>query len=314
MFLTDLIKPQIAFGSGGGGSGGGGSSSSKSKSSSSKSKSKSSGGGKGSSSKSTSSGGRNLDADMKAGSNYAPTKNAGTSKAKQTTPKATTSSPKSSGGGKGSKPKSTSTGRNLDADMFAGSGYAPTKNAGTKDAYQVTYTNDTYGPDRKEVKVTGKTTDFNSKTSVTAKDLADGNVSTYKAKNGVGSVTVAQGTKFDDVPEVDVGGKKNSDAYDNKDVATPTKTPPVVTTNNGGGSTAPVTAPEKIDPRDGVGGGRDGGKARKSTASKTDEDKVAIARKAQGVNRYKIRGGRSVAAATRGRRTNSLSIRQNRSS
>jgi hypothetical protein len=198
--------------------------------------------------------------------------------------------------------------------MFAGSGYAPTKNAGTSKASQYTYSNDTYGPNRTTSSVTGSTKDFNSKTSVTAKDLADGNVTTYRAKNGIGSVTVAQGTAFKDVPQVDVGGRKNSEVYNTRDVATPTYRPPVTTNTGGGGSTAPVTAPEKIDPRDGVGGGRDGGKARTSKASTTNEDKIAVERAAQGVNRYKIRNGQAVAASSRGRRTNSLSIRQNRSS
>jgi hypothetical protein len=208
---------------------------------------------------------------------------------------------RSSGGG----------GRNVNADNFAGSGYAPTKDAGTSKARQVTYSNDTYGPSRTESPVKGSTTNFNSKTSVTAKDLKDGNVTTYRAKNGVGSVTVAQGTAFKDVPQVDVGGRKNSEVYDTRDVATPTYRPPVTTTG-GGGSSAPVTAPEKIDPRSGVGGGRDGGKASRLKASKTEEDKIALQRKSRGVSRYKIAGGRAAAAADKNTRVNPMSIRQSR--
>ncbi|WOZ55653.1 hypothetical protein CRP118_gp22 [Roseobacter phage CRP-118] len=271
MFLIDLIKPQIAFGSGGGSSGGGGGGSSKSSSSQSRSR---------------------------------------------RTPPKPAPKPKSSGGGKGSKssspkpsaPKSSSKGRNLDADMFAGSGYAPTKDAGTSKARQVTYSNDTYGPNRTERPVTGSTTNFQSKTSVTAKDLKDGNVTTYRAKNGVGSVTVAQGTAFKDVPQVDVGGKTNAEVYDTKDVATPSNTG---TVNTGGGSSTPVTAPEKINPKDGVGGGRDGGKASRLKASKTEEDKISLRRKATGTSQYRTSGGQTAAAATKAR-TNPMSIRQSR--
>lgn len=55
------------------------------------------------------------------------------------------------------------------------------------------------------------------------------------------------------------------------------------------GSSAPVTAPEVIDPKDGVGGGRDGGASGKSKLGKTDEGKVDIKRKAEGVDRYKTK-------------------------
>ena len=185
------------------------------------------------------------------------------------------------------KPKKSG-GRNLDADMFAGSGYAPTKDAGTSKARQVTYTHATDRDDRKEVPVTGATTSFNSKSSVSAKDLIDGNVSEYKSKTGSGSLVVSRGTTLDQAPQVDAtsGGKTNSEVYDSTDVRAPTTKTPVTTGGGGGGSSAPVTAPETIDPKDGVGGGRDGGKARKSKASKTNEDKIAVKRKAAGVGRY----------------------------
>ena len=68
----------------------------------------------------------------------------------------------------------------------------------------------------------------------------------------------------------------------NDSVTAPTTTKTV----GGGGSSAPVTAPQTIDPKDGVGGGRDGGKARKSKASKTSEDKIAVKRKSMGISRY----------------------------
>jgi len=200
------------------------------------------------------------------------------------------------GGGSSSKSKSKpapkpqakkSSGRNLDADNFAGSSYAPTKNAGTSKAKQVTYTHATDRDDRRQVPVTGSTTSFNSKSSVSAKDLADGNVSEYKAKTGGGGLIVSRGTTLDQAPQVDAtsGGKTNSEVYDSTDVRAPTTTAPV-TTGGGGGSSAPVTAPQTIDAKDGVGGGRDGGKARKSKASKTNEDKIAVKRKSMGISRY----------------------------
>ena len=190
---------------------------------------------------------------------------------------------KTSGGGKGSKPKSTSGGRNLDADMAAGSTYAPTKNAGTSKAKQSTYTGGTNGPSRKLVPLT-KNTPINSKTSVTAKDLKAGNVSTFKSKNGSGSITVARGTKLKDVPTVNVGVNgnktvKNEDAYDSKDVAAPIAAPTK--------SSSPVTAPETTDPSDGVGGGRDGGGSAKRKASKANEDNLSVKRRAEGVKGYK---------------------------
>lgn len=177
-------------------------------------------------------------------------------------------------------------GRNLDADNFAGSRYAPTKNAGTSKAKQVTYTHATDNDDRKQVPVTGATTSFNSKSSVSAKDLAAGNVSEYKSKTGSGSLVVSRGTTLAKAPQVDAksGGRTNKEVYSSTDVRAPTTTAPV--TGGDSGSSAPVTAPETIDPKDGVGGGRDGGKARKSKASKTSEDKIAVRRKATGVGRY----------------------------
>ena len=200
------------------------------------------------------------------------------------------------GGGSSSKSKSKpapkpqakkSSGRNLDADNFAGSSYAPTKNAGTSKAKQVTYTHATDRDDRRQVPVTGSTTSFNSKSSVSAKDLADGNVSEYKSKTGGGGLIVSRVTTLDQAPQVDAtsGGKTNSEVYDSTDVRAPSTTAPV-TTGGGGGSSAPVTAPQTIDAKDGVGGGRDGGKARKSKASKTNEDKIAVKRKSMGISRY----------------------------
>lgn len=177
-------------------------------------------------------------------------------------------------------------GRNLDADMAAGSNYAPTKNAGTANAKQYTYTGGTDGPSRKLVPLKNNTP-INSKTSVSAKDLKDGNVSTFKAKSGTGSITVAKGTKFEDVPTVNVGvdGKKtvsNADTYNSTDVASPT-TATITST----GTSSPVTAPKTIKSQDGIGGGRDGGASGKSKASKADEDKLKIKRKARGVKGYK---------------------------
>ena len=181
-------------------------------------------------------------------------------------------------------------GRNLDADMAAGSNYAPTKNAGTAQAKQYTHTGGSDGPSRKLVPLTSDTP-INSKTSVSAKDLASGNVTTFKAKTGTGSITVARGTKFEDVPTVNVGvnGNKtvsNADTYNSTDVASPPKTSPVTPTTSTGTPT-PVTAPKTIKPQDGVGGGRDGGDSGKSKASKADEDKLKIKRKAEGVKGYK---------------------------
>lgn len=201
---------------------------------------------------------------------------------------------KGGGGGGGGSSK----GRNRDADNFAGSSYAPTKNAGTSKASQVTYSNDTRRSDRTPSKVTGSTTNFNSKSSVTAKDLADGNVSKYNAKSGTGSLTVSQGTTLDQAPTVNVGvngnpTSPNSDVYNDKDVATPTnKTPVTGGGDGGGGSIISVAAQstQTIDPKNGVGGGRDGGKGRKSKSSKTNEDKIAVKRKSAGVSRYRTAG------------------------
>lgn len=182
--------------------------------------------------------------------------------------------PKSSGGGKGSsKPKSTSKGRNRDADMYAGSRYKKQADGSYK-----------------------------SNTSVSAKDLKSGNVTTYKAKNNTGSITVARGTKFEDVPQV--GTKPNSQVYNNVDVASPTKQAPV----QSGGSSAPVTAPEKISPQDGVGGGRDGGGSAKRKASNVNEDNIRVKRQAQGVDKYKNTQTASIKQAGERRRKNSMKI------
>lgn len=179
------------------------------------------------------------------------------------------SSKKSSSGGKGSsapttsirpkarpapKPAAKPKGRNRDADMYAGSTYSKQADGSYK-----------------------------SPTSVTAKDLKEGNVSEFKSKTGTGSVVVARGTAFKDVPQV--GSKPNSDVYSSKDVAAPAPAAPVST--SGSGSSAPVTAPETIDPADGVGGGRDGGGTARRKQSKTSEDKVTVKRKAEGVKNYK---------------------------
>ncbi len=192
----------------------------------------------------------------------------------------------SSGGGSGGggSSRSSSRGRNRDADMAAGSRYAPTKNAGTSRARQVTYTGGSNGPSRTTRSIggggKGSSRSLNSPTSVSAKDLKSGNVSTYKNKTGGGSVTVSRGTALKDVPQV--GSKPNSEVYSSKDVATP---PPMAPVSSG--SNAPVTAPELIDPADGVGGGRDGGGSAKRKASKTQEDNIAITRAAEGVDGYK---------------------------
>ena len=83
------------------------------------------------------------------------------------------------------QPTNTGAGRNLDADMFAGSNYAPTVDAGTANAFQT------------------QTSNFNSPTSVTAADLASGNYDQFKTPEG-GSITVAKGTSAQDVPMVDI--------------------------------------------------------------------------------------------------------------
>lgn len=152
------------------------------------------------------------------------------------------------------KPAPKSKGRNRDADMYAGSTYKKQADGSYK-----------------------------SPTSVSAKDLREGNVSEFKSKTGTGSVVVARGTQFKDVPQV--GSKPNSDVYSSKDVAAPAPAAPVTT--SGSGSSAPVTAPETIDPSDGVGGGRDGGASARRKKSKTSEDKVTVKRKAEGVKNYK---------------------------
>lgn len=184
-----------------------------------------------------------------------------------------------------SKPSPTPKGRNRDADMFAGSKYKASTSSKSSNS--------------------GK---GSSPTSVTAKDLKSGNVTTYKNKTGGGSVTVKRGTKLADVPTVNVGvngGKTrpNSDVYGSKDVAAPKPTEPV-----GTGSSAPVTAPDRIDPTDGVGGGRDGGGSAKRKASQTQEDNIAIKRAAEGVDGYKRK--RVAKNATAKAKANPMAIRK----
>ncbi|WMM95736.1 hypothetical protein CRP403_gp22 [Roseobacter phage CRP-403] len=77
------------------------------------------------------------------------------------------------------------------------------------------------------------------------------------------------------------------------------------------GSSSPVTAPEKIDAQDGVGGGgRDGGKSGKQKASKVDEDKLKVQRQAQGVDRYKRTQTNAIKAAGERRRKNAMKIQR----
>ena len=206
MFLKELFSPQIAYGSGGGGSGGGGSSS-------------------------------------RRRSAPAPT-------------------PVRSSGGKGSKPAPApkpkaapvKRGRNLDADMYAGSTYKKQADGSYK-----------------------------SPTSVTAKDFKDKNYTEFKAKSGSGSVVVARGSKLSDVPQV--GTRPNSQVYNDKDVMTANSA--ITAPSSDSGASKPVAAPERLDETSGVGGGRDGGGSAKRKASKTSEDKVTVDRKAEGVGKYK---------------------------
>ena len=136
--------------------------------------------------------------------------------------------------------KPTSQGRNLDADNFAGSTYAPTSNAGTSTAYQTTQNNQ-----GQTVAVDADTTEFNSPTSVTAGDLAAGNVDTYKNNKG-GSITVKKGANPNDIPMVDAlgDGVDNGLVYDGIDVGGGTGTGTGTSTGgNDGGGTSVVTAP-----------------------------------------------------------------------
>jgi hypothetical protein len=200
------------------------------------------------------------------------------------------------GGGGGSsrsssrpKPRSTSRGRNRDADAFAGSRYKA-------------------APTTKSNKRSSNSGKGSSSSSVTAKDLKNNNVSTYRNDKG-GSLTVARGVKLADAPTVNVGvngGKtvSNTQAYNSKDVAGPTKQAPV----QSGGSSAPVTAPEKISPEDGVGGGRDGGGSAKRKASNVNEDNIVVKRQAQGVDKYKNTQTASIKQAGERRRKNSMKI------
>lgn len=292
MFLK-FLKPQIVFGSGGSDSGGGG------------------GGGGGSSSSSKKKTTTTVTTSPKpkpkpAAKTTTTSSKIGTdagdgmvwAKSKNSNALVRVSAKKSSGGG-----------RNLDADMAAGSPYAPTKNAGTANAKQYTYTGETDSKDRKLVPLENGTK-LNSKTSVTAKDLAAGKVTTYKSKTGTGSVTVARGASLADVPTVNVGvdGKKtvsNADAYDPVG-STPNKTSPVATP-----SSDPVVAPETIAPQDGVGGGRDGGASAKRNKSKVSEDNLKVSRSAEGVDRYKRKQSMAIKTAGENRRKNPLAIAKN---
>ena len=215
------------------------------------------------------------------------------------------------GGGGGGGGGGRSKGRNRDADMYAGSNYAPTKNAGTSRASQSTYSGESNRSARKSTPVTSKTKSFNSKSSVTANDLSAGRVSTYKAKSGSGSLTVSRGTSLAQAPTVNVGvngnpTRSNTDVYNSQDVAAPKATAPV----SGGGSSAPVTAPERLDETSGVGGGRDGGASSKRKAGKTQEDKVTVERKAKGVGDYKQRGQMTASAKKSSRKANPMAIAQ----
>jgi len=77
------------------------------------------------------------------------------------------------------------------------------------------------------------------------------------------------------------------------------------------GSSSPVTAPEKIDAQDGVGGGgRDGGKSGKQKASKVNEDNLKVERQAKGVEQYKRTQSNAIKAAGERRRKNAMKIQR----
>ena len=84
-----------------------------------------------------------------------------------------------------------------DADMFAGSNYAPTVNAGTANAILSAGAQNTGDRDNNST--------ISSPTSVTAADLANNNVETYGTTGG-GSITVADGTAASDLPMVNALG------------------------------------------------------------------------------------------------------------
>ena len=198
---------------------------------------------------------------------------------------------KTSGGGKGSKPKAV----NPNAAMAASMKSAGIMTVGGKQTPKTPYK--AGNPAIRET---------NSKGSKIVGGLnADKKVS--MATNKDGSLYVPYNGKdahnYNAVSKANPTGKTimNSTIPDNdkmvahiqqsaKEVATyndsvtaPTTTAPVTS----GGSSAPVTAPEVIDPKDGVGGGRDGGASGKSKAGKADEGKLNIKRKAEGVDQYK---------------------------
>lgn len=202
------------------------------------------------------------------------------------------------GGGGGSsrsrsrpRPRSTSRGRNRDADAFAGSRYKPASSSRSS----------------RSSSNSGK---GSSSSSVTAKNLRNNNVSTYRNNKG-GSLTVARGVKLANAPTVNVGvnggaTRSNTSVYNSKDVAGPVKQAPV----QSGSSSAPVTAPEMINPQDGVGGGRDGGGSAKRKASSVNEDNIRVKRQAEGVKQYKNIQDASIKDAGERRRKNSMKIKK----
>ena len=105
-------------------------------------------------------------------------------------------------------------------------------------------------------------------------------------KNSDGSLGRQIGANTSNGDQITNGGK----TIGGRDYSNPTSDPVTApTTDDSTPRTDPVQAPETTDPRDGVGGGRDGGGSARRKASKTQEDNVSVRRKAEGVERYKRR-------------------------
>lgn len=271
MFLNDLLKPTIAFNSSGGGGGGGssnsGGSSSKTKSSP-KPAEKSSSGGKGGKTATTST------------KSSAP-KTSPRPVARPTTP-APSAAPKPATDPRAAAYKQYADSMKAANIMTLGGKQTPAEpyNAGNPAIFST---------NSRGSKVIGALDPSKPPSMATNKDGSlyvpyngkDAHNPNAVSKNNPTGATITRSTIPDNEKAVkhvaDTAAKV--DAYNAVTAPAPDRAP----------DTAPVTSPEPTDPRDGVGGGRDGGGSAKRSASKTVEDKITVRRKAEGVDRYKVR-------------------------
>ena len=97
-------------------------------------------------------------------------------------------------------------------------------------------------------------------------------------------------TKSDGSVDRAVGATtSNGDSISNAGKKVTKRSAPVTapSTDDNTPQSAPVTAPTQSDPRDGVGGGRDGGGSARRKASDAKEDNVSVRRQSLGIENYK---------------------------